>query len=151
MKRQFREQQLGRSLFATLNKGLRVRGTPTLTCSQANALAVEILGRADGVADEWTTIRNQLLSQRYFHGRRRKRAAVRLLGRLGTEDFDLKGWSTATASRPRRTTTTTPSSRFSRTAQEEEEEEEVAALLPEDKPHKPQSTSRLRSIAGGDC
>ena len=48
--------------------------------------------------------------------------------------------SGATASRPRRTTTTTPSSRFSRTAQEEEEEEEVAALLPEDKPHKPQST-----------
>ena len=49
--------------------------------------------------------------------------------------------SGATASRPRRTTTTSPSSRFSRTAQEEEEEEEeVAALLPEDKPHKPQST-----------
>ena len=46
--------------------------------------------------------------------------------------------SGATASRPRRTTTTTPSSRFSRTAQEEEKE--VAALLPEDKPHKPQST-----------
>ena len=48
--------------------------------------------------------------------------------------------SGATASRPRRTTTTSPSSRLSRTAQEEEEEEEVAALLPEDKPHKPQST-----------
>ena len=47
--------------------------------------------------------------------------------------------SGATASRPRRTTTTSPSSRFSRTSQEEGEEE-VAALLPEDKPHKPQST-----------
>ena len=115
---------------------------PTLTCSQANSFAVKILGsKADGVADEGTTIQGTSCSlSDIFTDEDEKELQSDFLEKLARKTSTSRSWSGVTASRPRRTTTTTPSSRFSRTAQEEEEEEEVAALLPEDKPHKPQST-----------